>query len=379
MGIIGTILVLVILGIIIFLFLKFKNLNDSNIIPKNKRNLIIIISIVIVSFIGIGIILSTIFNSNSIVIPYEIIYYDELVPGSKYDISIQDNNKVEITTTHFCSAINCKPTTEKETFNYSKENFEKLKTFINNNFSNNSMEVYDSKLTDKQKEVMQGIILGEYFFETNVEEYKYKIEYSKNDDLTYDIYFKKDNSILVKKLKINTDYDIVKVDTYSLDFSKKNKNILFDYVKKEVTKENDNIIYKNATLQKDEINIFKSIVENNESYLNNIENEAKLSYTISYNGIDCPTPTLYLYSDNTYEYYDTFGIGNKKLTPKTGTYNYDIKKIISNIDKYEENSAGPYSIKEENGKNYITYNTNTELQELLTSLDITLEKCLKSE
>lgn len=110
-----------------------------------------------------------------------------------------------------------------------------------------------------------------------------------------------------------------------------------------------------------------------------IEDEAKLSYTISYNGINCPTPTLYLYSDNTYEYYYTFGTDNEKLIPKTGTYNYDIKKIINNIDKYEENSFGPYSIKEENGKNYTTYNTNAELQELLSSLDITLEKCLEQQ
>ena len=29
-------------------------------------------------------------------------------------------------------------------------------------------------------------------------------------------------------------------------------------------------------------------------------------------------------------------------------------------------------------QNYETYNTNTELQELLSSLNITLEKCLES-
>ena len=359
-----------------------EQINDNNIIQKDKKNPIIIIAIVIVSFIGIGIILSTIFNFNtkplSTNVFYNITYYNELIPGSKYEISIQDNG-VEITKTSFCSAVDCSPKTEKEMFNYSKENLEKLKTFINNNFSNNYIELNDNELTDRQKEVIQGILLGEYFFETNVEEYKYKIEYSKNDSLTYDIYFKNDNSILVKKLKINSDYDIVSVNTYSLNFSQKNKNILFDYVEKEVKKENDNIIYKYSTLQKDEINIFNSITENNEAYLNNIESEAKLTYTISYNGINCPTPTLYLYSDNTYEYYYTFGTDNEKLIPKTGTFNYDITKIINNIDKYEENSIGPYSIKEENGKNYTTYNTNTELQELLTSLDITLEKCLEQQ
>ena len=351
----------------------------SNVINhKNKKNLLIILLIIIFILLIITIYLK--FKKSSKINTYfEIIYYDDFIPGSKYDISIQDNNMVEITITHFCSALNCKPTTERRTFNYSNNNFEKLQKFVNNNFSSNYFEIYNSKLTDRQKEVMQGLLLGEYFFETNVEEYKYKIEYSKNDCLTYVIYFKNDNSILVKELKINNDYDIVSVNTFLLDFSPKNKAILTDYIEKETKKENSNIIYKYATLRKDEINIFNSIVENDESYLNNIENEANLSYTISYVGINCPTPTLYLYSDNTYEYYDTFSADNEMRIPKTGTYDYDISKIINNIDKYEENEFGLYYIKEENGKNYETYNTNTELQELLSSLDITLEKCLESQ
>ena len=380
--IIYTILSAVILGFVVFSLFKSNNPKNNNIIQKKKKKLLLIITIVIVSFIGIGIILSTCFKfkiPTSFAILYEIIYYDESIPGSKYDISVQKNNKIEITTTHFCSAIDCEPTTEKEIFNYSKDNLEKLKIFINNNFSNNYVEVHESKLTDRQKEVIHALLQGEYFFEKNVEEYKYKIEYSKNDSLSYDIYFKNDNSILVKKLKINSDYDIVSVDTYALNFSQKNKAKLNDYIEKEVKKENKNVIYKYSTLQKDEINIFNSIVKNNESYLNNIENEVKLAYTISYSGMNCPTPTLYLYNDNTYKYYYTFSTDNEKLIPKTGTYNYDIKKIINNIDKYEENNFGTYSIKEENGKNYTTYNTNTELQELLTSLGITLEKCLKSQ
>lgn len=382
MLIIYTILSAVILGFVVFSLFKSNNPKNNNIIQKKKKKPLLIITIVIVSFIGIGIILSTCFKfkiPTSFAILYEIIYYDESIPGSKYDISVQKNNKVEITTTHFCSAIDCEPTTEKEIFNYSKDNLKKLKIFINNNFSNNYVEVHESKLTDRQKEVIHALLQGEYFFEKNVEEYKYKIEYSKNDSLSYDIYFKNDNSILVKKLKINSDYDIVSVDTYALNFSQKNKAKLNDYIEKEVKKENKNVIYKYSTLQKDEINIFNSIVKNNESYLNNIENEVKLAYTISYSGMNCPTPTLYLYNDNTYKYYYTFSTDNEKLISKTGTYNYDIKKIINNIDKYEENNFGTYSIKEENGKNYTTYNTNTELQELLTSLGITLEKCLKSQ
>ena len=212
-----------------------EQINDNNIIKKNKINPISIILIVIFLIICIRIILSTIFNFNATSkdIFCNFTYYDELIPGSKYDISIQDN-RVEIIKTSFCSAINCSTKTEKETFNYSKDNIEKLKIFINNNFSKKYFELNDSELTERQKEVIQGLLLGEYFFETSVEDYKYKIEYSKNDNLSYNIYFKDDNSILVKKLKINNDYDIVKVDTYSLDFSQKNKNILNDYIEKEI-------------------------------------------------------------------------------------------------------------------------------------------------
>ena len=338
---------LIVVGVIIFSILEFISIKD-NIIDSNNN-----------------------YNNDFC----DITYYGP-VTGLSYDICILDNI-VEISTTSPCSTVNCISEKEKETFNFSKENIDKLKNFFNDIFSNEYRVLYYNELTDRQNEVIQGLLRGEYSFEVNIEEYKYKIEYLKNDSLIYDIYFKNDNSILVKKLKINSYFDIVDIDTYSLNFSKKNKIILNDYIEKEVKKENKNVIYKYSTLQKDEIKIFNSIVENNESYLNNIENEAKLVYTISYNGINCPTPILYLYSDNTYEYYYTFDTDNEKLIPKTGIYNYDIKKIINNIGEYEKNSFGQYSIKDENVKNYTTYNTNIELQELLSSLDIMLEKCLE--
>lgn len=68
---------------------------------------------------------------------------------------------------------------------------------------------------------------------------------------------------------------------------------------------------------------------------------------------------------------------SNNLIFKTGIYNYDVKKIIDNIGKYEENYY-PYSIIDENGNEYITYSTNNELKELLSSLNITLKTCLVS-
>ena len=387
MTIVYFILFLITFGIFLFLLFKTKKqsteqIYKNNYSQKKNKNLFIILTIIVILFISVGLILSIIFkykSQTSATVLYKIIYHDDGIPGSKYDISIFDNKKIKIVETPSCSANYCgRLTTEKEVFDYSEDNFEKLKTFINNNFSNNSTELYRRDLTDRQRKMIDGILLGEYFFEISFEEYEYKIEYSVNDNLSYDIYLKNDNSILVKKLKINDSYDIVNIDTYSLDFSQKNKIILNDYIVREIKrnkKDKENSLYKNSTLRKDEINIFNSIIKNDESYLSNIESAAKLSYIISYDGINCNTPTLYLYSDNTYEYYDTFNTNNGKLIPKTGVYNYDIIKLISNIDKYEENYY-PYSIIDENGNNYVTYNTNIELKELLSSLNITLEKCL---
>lgn len=349
---------------------------------SQKRNLPIILIVVIVILIGVGLVLFFPFNFKNKILGttlYKIVYYDDGVPGSKYDISVFDNNKIEIVQTSYCSTLDCDSTTTTEKFKYSKSNFENLKTFINNNFSKKQIELHPNELTEKQKEVIQGLLLGENFFEISIEEYKYKIQYSESDNLSYYIYIKNDNSIIVKKVKINDNYDITNVNTYSLNFSQKSKTILTDYVLKELKKDKDkdNVIYKNSLLRKDEINIFNSITKNDESYLNNVKN-VKLSYTISYEGINCDTPKLYLYSDNSFEY-NTFAINesNEQIL-KSGIYNYDIKKIIDNIDKYKDDNHGSYSIIDENGNEYITYSTNIELEELLSSLNITLKTCLAS-
>jgi hypothetical protein len=222
-------------------------------------------------------------------------------------------------------------------------------------------------------------LLGEYFFEISVEEYKYRASYLGDDNQSYSIFFKEDGSIIVKKLKTNDEGDIEKVDTYSLEFSISNLNLLNNYIEKEVREKNNTTIQLESSLNEREKNILYSIIKNDESYLNNISVESKLVYTISYNGINCPTPTLYLYDDNTYEYYYTMSTSSKKIIPKMGIYSYDVEKIIKNIYKYEENKIGPYYIKDSTGKEYTTYNTNIELQDLLKSINIVLEKCLEEQ
>ena len=131
---------------------------------------------------------------------YKLTYYTSDGVGSKSNINIY-NDRVKLITISSCNDTECDDANaKKETFNYTEENMNKLKNFIKDNFSeNNDIVLNKNELNEYQNGVIRGLLLGEHYFEVNVEEYKYKIEYSKNDNLTYIIYFKDDKSILVKK------------------------------------------------------------------------------------------------------------------------------------------------------------------------------------
>lgn len=213
---------------------------------------------------------------------YEISFFDGGEPGTNRDIKIY-KDKVKINITHACSAVNCKSKTEKRTQNFSKESIDKLKKFVETNFSTklngNKVVIYGTKqLNLYQKDVIYSLEGGESNFEINVEEYKYKIEYHENDNLDYFIYFKDDNSILVKKVLNN------KITTYKVNFSEENMNRLNNYIEKMIEPEPDfpiiwryskkcNIsdeLFKRYGVSEEEMYIINSIIENNESILDNL-------------------------------------------------------------------------------------------------------------
>ncbi len=213
---------------------------------------------------------------------YEISFFDGGEPGTNRDIKIY-KDKVKINITHACSAINCKSKTEKRTQNFSKESIDKLKKFVETNFSTklngNKVVIYGTKqLNLYQKDVIYSLEGGESNFEINVEEYKYKIEYHENDNLDYFIYFKDDNSIFVKKVLNN------KITTYKVNFSEENMNRLNNYIEKMIEPEPDfpilwrysrkcNIsdeLFKRYGVSEEEMYIINSIIENNESILDNL-------------------------------------------------------------------------------------------------------------
>lgn len=213
---------------------------------------------------------------------YEISFFDGGEPGTNRDIKIY-KDKVKINITHACSAVNCKSKTEKRTQKFSKESIDKLKKFVETNFSTklngNKVVIYGTKqLNLYQKDVIYSLEGGESNFEINVEEYKYKIEYHENDNLDYFICFKDDNSILVKKVLNN------KITTYKVNFSEENMNRLNNYIEKMIEPEPDfpilwrysrkcnisNELFKRYGVSEEETYIINSIIENNESILDNL-------------------------------------------------------------------------------------------------------------
>ena len=84
--------------------------------------------------------------------------------------------------------------------------------------------------------------------------------------------------------------------------------------------------------------------------------------------IDCDSPILYLYSDNTYK---LFQYDNKTLI-SSGKFDYDLSKVFTlsntNMDDYG------YNILDKNNKNYSIKNSE-EFKLLLNNINVNLDRC----
>lgn len=90
--------------------------------------------------------------------------------------------------------------------------------------------------------------------------------------------------------------------------------------------------------------------------------------------INCKTIKLKVYDDNTYKV--IHGYDNQEEIISTGTYKYDVTKILRNNHKYINDNA-PYYLIDEDGKSYEIYDTNEELIKFLEEIDINLDTCLE--
>lgn len=338
--------------------------------------ILIILAILLIISISMFVIYNKYFKEHGEIL-YKLTYHEDLwVPGSTNEITVYED-KIEISTTMFCSTLNCKnKKLKKEILTYSKDNINSFINFITTNFlsdnNENNIELRDSGMNKYQRNIMRMLFVGEYFFETNIEEYKYRIEYSKSKSLKYNIYYKDNGSILVKKTEIDNNDDITNRETHTVDFSTENLNFLKNYME---DSKNDIVTINNFSSPY-QANIINSMIKNDESYLNNVHKADNLLYTISYYESNCIGPTLYLYNDNTYDYYYKYPNNNEKLVPKTGTYNYDIQTI--NIDNVSKDKVSMYMIKDNlNNTAYTTYPKNDKLMEFLNSINVEMNVCLK--
>lgn len=109
---------------------------------------------------------------------------------------------------------------------------------------------------------------------------------------------------------------------------------------------------------------------------NDIEGEVKQAiFTISYISQDCSSPYLYVYNDNTYEFYDSIS-KEKPPVPRAGKFDYDIIKIVENIMDSGVNEERLYNVRYKE-KEYIVSASNKELSEFLQLIDVNMETCIK--
>ncbi len=333
---------------------------------------------VVVLLLGIVLVLFLFWPKEKKEILYHLEYQNDYVPGAKYEISIYSNNDIKITKTSFCSKVDCEPE-EPVVFDYHfhDKNMKLLKQFIEKHFPNQeTINIPFESLNAYEKDVISSLEDGELAFEISVEEYEYQVIYEESPTTTYVVYLKEDDSILVKKITLNSKEEMTNIDSYSLNFKENHKKLLKEQVKQWVG-EDSNVVYK-TYFYKDEQYWIKSVQEKDEKYLE--ENRVHLVYEMSYHGINCLTPVLRLYDDSTYEFYDTFSNDQNPIIPETGTYDYDFTELFENIDQYPEDPLGPYSIYASSDERYYTtYSSNKELRDFLSSVGIRLDVCIHSQ
>ncbi len=324
-----------------------------------KKVIIALIVGIIVLGLGIGF---YIYNSRYI------INYKGTENGMDTHVIIITNSKIKIKST--CTERSCDKDKEVKYQLFSKENITKLKKYLKENFKSNHIEVKSLDITNRQKEVIESLLKNEKNFEVAIEDFEYRLRYNEGKNISFYVYFKKDNSILVKKVKWGKNYNVSDIsEIYQIEFNKKNTQILKDYIESEAKpgmKYLEGAINKaDSSARKDEKAIFKSIVEKDEKYL---DKKVKRIATM-YVATKCDFASLYLYDDNTYEYED---IIDNKFGFRTGTYKYDINKIFKSLKKGED---GYYHVIDEKGNSYST-NHSKELNAFLNQVNIKLGKCL---
>lgn len=98
--------------------------------------------------------------------------------------------------------------------------------------------------------------------------------------------------------------------------------------------------------------------------------DKKLLFEMTSSKLKCPTAYIKVYEDNMYEYID-----NSDDFASLGIYNYDISKILDNIESLSDDKAASYTLTIKD-KKYSIYE-NKEVEEFLESIDVNLHRCIR--
>jgi hypothetical protein len=102
------------------------------------------------------------------------------------------------------------------------------------------------------------------------------------------------------------------------------------------------------------------------------EKSDALAFIITDVSKNCLSNGIHVYYNDKYEVYKAFYVDGEKMKPiRTGNYNYDINKIIDNIDSYtkDNDTYMNYNIKIKDDNHVVAMQGNKELREFMDSID----------
>ena len=269
-------------------------------------------------------------------------------------INVEGNN-VNLT----CSGPECGETSSKK-YKFSRDNIKKLTNYLKSFNKGSNFKLNEEELEDNQKQVVESIFYGEYTFELAVEESLYSGSYRVSEQEIYKVYYKKDNTILVKQI-VYGNKTIRKINSYTLDFEVGNTKKIAEFLKN--GKDNYRLSDYNT--------IYSSIISKNESSLDSINLNYNALLSMSYNDNNCITPVVKLYDDHYYEVY------SKDKVISEGRINIDTNVLIESLkdDAEDEYSEKPFIINNK-GTIYEGKENNDNIRLLIDKVNVNIKNCI---
>lgn len=280
---------------------------------------------------------------------YEIKVYEKIIKVYQKECNIEPCDKVKI---------------NEYKIDFMREDMNRLYDYLDNLIYNNrEITIKYEDLDTESFPIFNSIINNN----SELLDYNHKIEYIDNQ-VSYNIYI--DNDYNIKVLTSCNDISCKK--NYQVIFNEENKKYIKEYLEKNIFNTTNNISINSNNTNKETLNILNSIIMNSEEDLNNITTN-NISYKIKYFGVNCETSLLELYNDNTYKYIYGYDEKNNEYLSKTGTYNFDIDKIL--VDNIDIIKSEYYQIISKDNIKYLISTNNIEINRLLNTLNINLKTC----